>query len=85
MQPQATATGSGAVAGSAAAAGAGAAAIGSGAAAASSQEVPPAVEAWDDEVAPKLKAFVDLSTKLGGNVAAQVRFCSSFLFLYRFY
>lgn len=38
----------------------------------SALDSPPSVEAWDEQVAPKLKAFADLSSTIGGNVKAQV-------------
>lgn len=40
--------------------------------AATKVDVPPSVEAWDQEVAPKVRAFVDLSHAVGGNVQTQV-------------
>lgn len=50
----------------------GAAAAAAGVGAASSAEVPPSVEAWDDEVGAKIAKFIELSNSIGGNVQAQV-------------
>jgi adenylyl cyclase-associated protein len=43
-----------------------------GAASTAAIEDSPAVEAWDEAVAPKVKSFADLSQTIGGTVADQV-------------
>lgn len=35
-------------------------------------EQPPALEAWDETIAPKVQSFRELSLEIGGNVAEQV-------------
>ncbi|MCO5613787.1 hypothetical protein L7F22_068065 [Adiantum nelumboides] len=40
---------------------------------ASAVELPASVEAWDDEVKPKINAFAELSAKVGGNVEVQAK------------
>lgn len=53
---------------------AGAAPAGAAGTAPAQAEVPATVESWDEQVAPKLQAYVDLSDKVGGNVQEQAKY-----------